>query len=127
MMPSEAVGSSPLDSFVRQGVGTGTITGVGLLLLAFPVIVFGPIGEELAFRGLLQPALSRWLSPAAAVGVTAVLFGSMHWYYGVMVPLAVFFGVVLGWARHVSGGLRAPILIHMSINAVWFLAMVART
>ncbi len=95
--------------------------GPGLLLLALPVVLFGPVGEELVFRGVLQPALSRWLRPAAAVALTSAVFASMHWYYGLTLPLVAFVGGVLGWARIASGGLRAPIVLHMFVNALGFL------
>jgi membrane protease YdiL (CAAX protease family) len=86
--------------------------------VALPVVLFAPVGEEWAFRGLLQPALSTWLRPAAAVALTAVLFASMHWYYGLKLPLLVLVAAILGWARVVTGGLRAPIALHMLVNAV---------
>jgi membrane protease YdiL (CAAX protease family) len=123
LMHAQSATANPLSSFTQ---GLGGVEGPGLLLVALPVIFFGPVGEEVAFRGLLQPALGRWLPTAGAVGLSSVLFGFMHWYYGPLVPVAVFFGVILGWARVVSGGVRAPIVLHMLINAVIFIPMVLR-
>jgi len=51
-----------------------------------------------------------------------VLFGAAHWYYGMRIPLVVLVGAVLGWARLTSGGLRAPIVLHVAVNAVAFTA-----
>lgn len=117
LAPGQETASHPIESLARS---FGTAQGPGLLLLAVPAILFAPIGEELAFRGLLQPALSAWLKPAAAVALTSLLFASMHPYYGLKLPLLVFMAAVLGWARFVSGGLRAPIVLHMLVNAVGF-------
>ncbi len=89
-----------------------------------PVVVFGPVGEEWAFRGLLQPALSRWLQPAAAVALTSAIFASFHWYYGLALPLVALVGAVLGWTRIASGGLRAPIMLHVLLNALGFLGAI---
>jgi membrane protease YdiL (CAAX protease family) len=117
LAPGQETGSHPLESLAQ---GLATAQGPGLLLLAVPVVLFAPVGEELAFRGLLQPALGGWLKPAAAVALTSLLFASMHWYYGLRLPLLVLIAAVLGWARIVTGGLRAPIVLHMLVNAVGF-------
>lgn len=114
-LTGQAPGSHPLEALAR---GVATAPGSGLLLLAVPVVLFAPVGEELAFRGLLQPALSAWLGPVGAVALTSVLFASMHAYYGLRLPLIVFVACVLGWARFASGGVRAPIALHMLVNAV---------
>ncbi|HMK74323.1 MAG TPA: CPBP family intramembrane glutamic endopeptidase, partial [Myxococcaceae bacterium] len=92
----------------------------GLLLFAVPVLLLAPVGEELTFRGLLQPALSGWMRPAAAIAITSVAFGALHWVYGLMALLVVFYGAVLGWAMVVTGRLRAPIVLHAMINALVF-------
>lgn len=114
------MGSGSLESFVEA---SGSAPGPALWLLAMPAVLIAPVGEEVAFRGLLQPALGRCLSPAAAVAVTSVVFASMHWYYGFKLPIIAFLAVVLGWARVASGGLRAPILLHALVNAASFVAM----
>ena len=115
--------SNPVESLAQ---GLTTMQGPGLLLLAIPGILFAPVGEELAFRGLFQPALGGWLKPVAAVALTSLIFASMHWYYGLRLPLVAFVAAVLGWARIASGGLRAPIMLHMLVNALGFLAIVLR-
>ena len=121
---AEAFSANPIAS-VGQGLrATG---GPGLWLLAFPVVLFAPIGEELAFRGLLLPSLCRWMPRAAAIGISSILFAALHWYYGLLLPLVILYGVVLGWARMASGGLRAPIILHVIINCVSFLSFVLRS
>jgi hypothetical protein len=117
-----AVTENPVSAF---GQGLSSVEGPGLLLFALPVIFLVPLAEELTFRGLLQPALAGWLGPPIGIGVASVLFAALHWHYGFMTPQIVFYGAVLGWARHTSGGLRAPILLHALVNGISFLPLLA--
>lgn len=113
-----AVPADEMASLVQGVAGTHW-----LALLAVPVVVLAPVGEELAFRGLLQPALARRWGQGAAIAVSAILFAALHWHYGMKLPLVVFLGAVLGWARAASGGLRAPILLHMIMNGLSLLVL----
>jgi len=42
------------------------------------------------------------------------------------VPFVVLYGVVLGWARVRTGGLKVPILLHMSINGLAAVMMLGK-
>jgi membrane protease YdiL (CAAX protease family) len=123
LIPTGIVGSSSVEV---MGQRLGTVQGPGLWLFALPVIIFGPVGEELAFRGLLQPALNKWLAPSAAIAITSLVFASLHWEYGIGMSMVVFFGTVLGWARVITGRLAAPIVLHMLINGLYFALMLPR-
>jgi membrane protease YdiL (CAAX protease family) len=112
----------PLVELARQGpMG---LLGWGLLLI--PVTLLAPVGEELLFRGVLLPWLSGWMGRAAALAVSAGVFASLHLFYGVLVGWIFFLGLLLGWARLASGGLRAPMLLHVTINS-FALLMLARS
>jgi len=117
------ISTTPLEALAS---GLGPMQGPAWLVLAAPVILLAPVGEELAFRGLLLPAACGWLRPAGAVALTAVIFAAMHWHYGAMLPLLAFVAAILGWARIASGGVRAPIVLHMLVNAAGFLAISLR-
>jgi membrane protease YdiL (CAAX protease family) len=119
----EGGGFNPVEALGGEVAST---SAASLLLFAIPVIVIGPVGEELVFRGLFQPALGGWLKPAAAIAVTSVLFASLHWTYGAKLPMVMFVAAVLGWARIASCGLRAPIALHMLVNAVGLLPIAVR-
>ena len=106
--------ATPIDLFA-PALQSG---GPGLLVVALGAIVLAPLGEELVFRGMLLPSLIPWVGTTAAIWISAIVFGGLHWYYGVMTPVIVLFGWVLGWARITSGGLRAPILLHALINTI---------
>ena len=111
--------SAPFESPIRDlAQSAGGTDGPGFLFLGLGAVVLAPVGEELAFRGLLLPSLRRWVGTRGAIGLSSAIFGALHWYYGIGIPVLIFVGLVLGWARVVSGGLRAPILIHAGFNLV---------
>jgi membrane protease YdiL (CAAX protease family) len=120
LMPESAAPPNPIESFAPS-LGSVERPGVLLVLLAVPVIFLGPLGEEVAFRGLLLSSLTKWMGTAAAITISAVLFASLHWYYGIMLPVVVLAGAVLGWTKIATGGLRAPIIVHSLINSLSFL------
>jgi membrane protease YdiL (CAAX protease family) len=76
-------------------------------------------GEELVFRGVLLEGLhSRLdLSPAAAVGVTALVFGLLHAAPSgplrPFLPWAIWEGALLGAVYVISGSLMGVIILHV--------------
>lgn len=112
----------PMVEMARQGpLG---LMGWGLLII--PAALLAPVGEELLFRGVLLPWLSGWMGRVAALTVSAGVFASLHLFYGVFTGWIFFLGLLLGWARLASGGLRAPMLLHVTINS-FALLMLSRT
>lgn len=87
-------------------------------LFFFAGAVVAPIAEEYVFRGRLLPWLCTWLKPELAIGVSAVIFGAGHIYYGSGALVQILCGVVLGWMRVRTGKLHAGIALHMLVNAV---------
>jgi len=83
------------------------------------------VAEEALFRGYLQGALAKawggWrFGGAAALGVSALLFGLAHLPGGVAwVGLATLAGVGYGLAYR-KGGLPAAVLAHFGLNLVHF-------
>jgi uncharacterized protein len=73
----------------------------------------------MAFRGLfLGCLLARGWNPWIAIGVTAAAFASIHGQYYLPGLLSVFVGGLLfGALRVLTGGLAAPIMAHMTMNA----------
>jgi membrane protease YdiL (CAAX protease family) len=94
-------------------------------------IILAPLGEELLFRGILQTSI-RKLIPArsgslrhrwAAIAITAVLFGAMHYATPQFVPALTVFGLVLGYLYERTGSLWIPVLVHMLFNGktlLWY-------
>ncbi len=88
----------------------------GWLAVTIMIVVFGPIVEEFAFRGWIQGALERRLSPAPAITVTAFLFAIVHGNTdGLLLLFCV--GVLFGWAVWQSGSIWTGVLVHSSYNA----------
>lgn len=98
------------------------------VLVVFLVIPFQVTGEELAFRGAIQQSVSallptwRWRLLVAAV-VSAGLFSVVH-RPGNAPGLVAFlmFGLVFAAAGYLTGGLEAPLALHL-INNLYSLGM----
>jgi len=92
-------------------------SGLERVLLVLAVGLAAPLGEELAFRGLIQRTLGLSLSPARAIGLTAVLFSAIHFDpigFPARVELGVLFGVLALW----SGSLWTGVAAHAANNLV---------
>ena len=89
---------------------------VALRILAIGVL--GPIAEELGFRGLLMAWLRRTrLGVAGAIVISAALWSVIHLQYSPALLMLIFMdGIVLGLARHYSGSLLLPIVMHVGGN-----------
>lgn len=95
---------------------TQTPSIVGFLALA---VLFGPIGEELLFRGWMYTSLRASFGLRVAVLVTAVLFALAHWEQTHLYALAVFpVGLALAVVRERTGSIAASITFHVLYNAV---------
>ncbi|MDY7229282.1 type II CAAX prenyl endopeptidase Rce1 family protein [Hyalangium rubrum] len=112
--------SAPLETSQHPLIGMaqqGPMGALGWLLFAIPAALLAPVGEELVFRGALLPWLRGWMGRTAALVVSAGIFASLHPFYGVFTGWIFFLGLLLGWARLSSGGLCAPILLHVTLNS----------
>lgn len=88
-------------------------------LVAFIIIAVLPaFGEELFFRGMMQPLLHRKLRNAhAAIWLTAFIFSAFHFqFYGLLPRL--FLGALFGYLYYWSGNLFMPVLGHLINNGV---------
>jgi uncharacterized protein len=114
---------SPLEGEWWQVVAIGTGTFFGILWVV-------AIGEELFFRGVIERALldgwrARWShGKAAAVLVSAVLFGLVHlWFHHFpnwqRALVATALGIACGLAYARSGSVRAPMVTHAFVVATW--------
>lgn len=73
-------------------------------------------GEEMLFRGLLQPALADRIGPPhgvwAGLLVAALAFGACHWVTRTYAFLAALMGVYFGVLLLATGNLLTPIVAH---------------
>jgi hypothetical protein len=74
------------------------------------------LGEEMLFRGVIQPLAATWVDgpsgPWVGLAVAAVLFGLVHPITFGYVVLAGAMGVYLGWLQIATGNLLVPIVAH---------------
>lgn len=85
---------------------------IGLVVIA----IFPAIGEELVFRGLLQPELHKATHNShAAIWISAILFSALHMQFFGFVP-RVLLGALFGYLYLWSGNLLVPILAHFVNN-----------
>ena len=107
-----------MDLLQQEYSQMATVLYVGPLWLEIvTTVVLAPLAEEFLFRGLCQNRL-RWLfSPKQAVIAAAILFGV---YHGSLLQgiYAFALGLLLGWSYERFKNIFAPILLHMSANAM---------
>ena len=92
------------------------------LLMGILVIgVFAGIGEELFFRGLIQPKMQFYFqSPHLGIWVTAFIFSAIHVQFFGFLP-RMFLGAIFGYAYHYTGSLIYPIVGHILNNSLTLL------
>lgn len=80
--------------------------------------VLAGVGEEVFFRGLVQPKMQFYLkSPHWGIWITAIIFSAIHVQFYGFVP-RVFLGALFGYLYHYSGSLWYPILAHIFNNVL---------
>lgn len=108
------------ESFITETSIEGFIAN--LIILA----VLPAIGEELIFRGILQPALTTVFRNAHfAIIFTSVLFSAMHMQFYGFLPrffLGVFFGYLVLWTRNIWTAIWAHFLNNATAVVIAFLA-----
>ncbi len=94
--------------FLGQAIGRVTLAQSTVL-----AIVSG-LGEEMLFRGALQPEVG--------LVVASLLFGLMHlvprWPIALWSLYAVAIGFVFGWVFETTGSLWAPVIAHAVVNGI---------
>ena len=101
-----------------------TFNSTGDFLLGVFVIALLPaIGEELVFRGMLQPEIYRFSgNHHVAIWVSAIIFSAFHMQFFGFVP-RVLLGALFGYLYLWSGNLLIPIIAHFVNNGFLVLVM----
>lgn len=127
-----AVGVALATYFIRVPSTSNPMTELlrdrtSIILLAIFGITLGPLCEELAFRGFLQPLLVRSLGTVPGILAAAIPFGLLHvpeygnsWRHGLVITLA---GAAFGWVRHATGSTKAATIMHASYNFLFFFVL----
>ncbi|HAW52525.1 MAG TPA: CPBP family intramembrane metalloprotease [Flavobacteriales bacterium] len=95
-----------------------TMNGIGDLAVNILLIGFvAALGEELFFRGLIQPYLFRTTRNIhLAIWLTAILFSAIHVQFYGFLPRMIL-GAIFGYALYWTGSLWVPVLAHFVNNA----------
>lgn len=94
---------------------------IGLLVIG----LLAGIGEEMFFRGLIQPKMHLYTGNAhAGIWLTAFIFSAIHVQFYGFLP-RMFLGGLFGYLYYYSGSLTYPILAHILNNSITILMVYA--
>jgi len=89
----------------------------GLLINLVVIAVIPAIGEELFFRGCLQPIFHRWTKNIhLAIWITAIIFSAIHVQFYGFIP-RMLMGAVFGYMLYWGKSIWLPIIAHFINNA----------
>ncbi len=92
---------------------------VSFVLLFLTTTFLAPIFEEVIFRGVLLPILSREFGIILGITISAFIFALAHLSVSEMIPLFVL-GIGLGTTRLISGRLSSSVIMHSLWNGMTF-------
>jgi membrane protease YdiL (CAAX protease family) len=95
-----------LEEVVQPLLGGCSVLELGVLSL------FAGVGEEMVFRGVLQPWFVRWLGLVPGLVVTSVAFGLLHPITATYVVLAAVLGLYLGLVAWSGDNLLVVMVAH---------------
>ena len=91
---------------------------LGILLMAVNILLVAPVSEELAFRGIIYTRVEKTGNKSAAIFVSALLFGLVHFFAGgwILAIGGIIMGAVLGYIFCTYDSLWICILSHTAAN-----------
>ena len=92
---------------------------LSFFLLFVTTTLLAPLFEEIIFRGILLPTLSRNFGVISGIIVSAFIFALAHLSLGEMPPLFVL-GIGLAITRIASGSLFSSVIMHSLWNGLTF-------
>lgn len=104
--------SHPLSEEILSGM-----TPLGFFLAAVVAVVLAPVTEELTFRGLLFPALGKFIGIAGGVAVSGLFFALIHPQGPAMVLALAAVGGMGAALAHQTRSLVPAIVMHALHNA----------
>jgi membrane protease YdiL (CAAX protease family) len=122
--PPLALGLAALGAFLRAPENATVRNLMTDRVSTIAVVCFGafvgPICEEMAFRGFLQPLLTRSLGAWPAIVLADVPFALLHGPAWQSIGIIAIAGLVLGYVRYRTGSTAASALVHVGYNATLF-------
>lgn len=109
----------PLEDMMQD-----TFSGISHNVLgALSISLFGPILEEVMFRGAIQGYITRKTGkPILAIIVASLIFGIFH-INPIQVVYASLLGMIFGWIYYRTGSLLSVIVGHVLNNTIATLTM----
>lgn len=104
------------DSWIATQNDTYSDVRVASAFMQFLSVGFvAPVAEEILFRGFIFGTLKKEMPPAAAIVISALIFGIAH-----MTPLGIIYatalGILMGWLTWRTGSVVPSLLFHMAYN-----------
>ncbi len=93
---------------------------LSFILLFLTTTFLAPLFEEVIFRGVLLPILSREFGIILGISISAFIFALAHLSISEMPPLFTL-GIGLGITRLISGRLSSSVIMHSLWNGMTFL------
>ena len=110
----------PMNEFIRSDAD--------LILIAIAAFTFGPLFEEMIFRGFLQPVVTKSLGAPVGIFLCAVLFAVLHgpqygWHWQLLVVITAA-GSVFGYIRWKTSSTTAATIAHSAYNGLLLMGAV---
>ena len=97
-----------------------------LLMSTLFAAIFGPIAEEIFFRGFMYPAVKKKFGIFGAVMVTSAIFAFLHAHLVGFLPIMAL-GILLAYLYEKTGSLVSSMVVHIVHNVgMVFLVFVMR-
>jgi len=90
---------------------------IALVMMFILAAVAAPLLEELSFRGMLFPALSRYIGPVWAILLSGFLFGAIHPQGPILWAALGGIGAVSALLTYITGSLVPSMVMHACHNA----------
>ncbi len=95
-----------VELMVKELFADGSVLDIAMVSIA------AGVGEEVLFRGALQPWFASWTNPWIALAVVSLLFGLAHAMSTGYFLIATAIGFYFGWLAMDHDDLIAPIVAH---------------
>jgi uncharacterized protein len=103
---------------------------LSIFAIGFGATTFGPLCEEILFRGFAQPLLVRDVGPLPGILLCSLPFSLLHgpqygwsWQHLVLLTTA---SMVFGWVRWRCDSTAASTLLHSAYNLTFFMALLTQ-
>ena len=112
------------------GIKFGITTTTAMLIYAFYIIIWAPIGEELFYRGYVYGELKEKYGLLGATLISTFFFGIRHATHMLFLPTypliaglywafsAFVFGLVMVYAYEKTESLYVPMIVHLIVNLI---------